>query len=69
MSARSQLFVRTTEEGIRRVRQSNGKYVLLIESPLNEYINGRQPCDTIKIGENIDTKGFGIATPLGSPLK
>lgn len=69
MSARSQLFVRTTEEGIRRVRQSNGKYVLLIESPLNEYINGRQPCDTIKIGENIDTKGFGIATPLGSQLK
>lgn len=69
MNARPQLFVRTYDEGIRRVRNSNGKYVLLIESPKNDYINGRQPCDTIKIGRNIDSKGFGVATPFGSPLK
>lgn len=69
MNARPQLFVRSYDEGIRRVRNSNGKYVFLIESPKNDYINGREPCDTIKIGQNIDSKGFGVATPVGSPLK
>lgn len=69
MNARPHLFVRTYDEGIRRVRNSKGKYALLIESPKNDYINGREPCDTIKIGQNIDSKGFGVATPFGSPLK
>lgn len=69
MNARPHLFVHTYDEGIRRVRNSNGKYALLIESPKNDYINGREPCDTIKIGRNIDSKGFGVATPFGSPLK
>lgn len=69
MNARQHVFVRTYDEGIRRVRNSKGKYALLIESPKNDYINEREPCDTIKVGENIGSKGFGVATPLGSPLK
>lgn len=69
MNARPFLFVRTYNEGIQRVRNSKGKFALLIESPKSDYINGREPCDTIKIGQNIDSKGFGVATPLGSPLK
>lgn len=48
---------------------SKGKYALLIESPKNEYINERMPCDTMKVGQNLDAKGFGVATPLGSPLR
>lgn len=69
MNARPLVFVRTYNEGIQRVRNSKGKYALLIESPKSDYINVREPCDTIKIGQNIDSKGFGVATPLGSPLK
>nr|XP_024218340.1 glutamate receptor 1-like isoform X2 [Halyomorpha halys] len=69
MSSRSHVFVRTYDEGIRRVRQSKGKYALLIESPKNDYINEREPCDTMKVGRNLDSKGFGVATPLGSPLR
>lgn len=46
-----------------------GKYALLIESPKNDYINEREPCDTMKVGRNFDAKGFGVATPLGSPLR
>nr|XP_018906951.1 PREDICTED: glutamate receptor 1-like [Bemisia tabaci] len=68
MNARPHLFVSTYDEGIRRVRSSKGKYALLIESPKNEYVNEREPCDTIKVGRNLDSKGFGIATQLGSPL-
>lgn len=69
MNSRKHVFVHSYDEGIRRVRTSKGKYALLIESPKNEYINEREPCDTMKVGRNLDAKGFGIATPLGSPLR
>ncbi|XP_018318730.2 glutamate receptor 1 [Agrilus planipennis] len=69
MSSKPHVFVKSYDEGIRRVRQSKGKYALLIESPKNDYINQREPCDTMKVGENLDSKGFGVATPLGSPLR
>ncbi|XP_021919064.1 glutamate receptor 1-like isoform X1 [Zootermopsis nevadensis] len=69
MSSRKHVFVRTYDEGIKRVRTSKGKYALLIESPKNDYINEREPCDTMKVGRNLDAKGFGVATPLGSPLR
>lgn len=69
MNSRKHVFVRSYDEGIRRVRTSKGKYALLIESPKNDYINEREPCDTMKVGRNLDAKGFGIATPLGSPLR
>ncbi|XP_044734636.1 glutamate receptor 1-like [Chrysoperla carnea] len=69
MKSRKHVFVHTYDEGIRRVRASKGKYALLIESPKNDYINEREPCDTMKVGRNLDAKGFGVATPLGSPLR
>lgn len=69
MNSKKHVFVRTYDEGIRRVRTSKGKYALLIESPKNDYTNEREPCDTMKVGRNFDTKGFGIATPLSSPLR
>nr|CAB64939.1 ionotropic glutamate receptor subunit IB [Drosophila melanogaster]CAB64940.1 ionotropic glutamate receptor subunit IB [Drosophila melanogaster] len=69
MNSRKHVFVPTYDEGIKRVRNSKGKYALLVESPKNEYVNAREPCDTMKVGRNLDTKGFGIATPLGSALK
>ncbi|KAK9710764.1 Receptor family ligand binding region [Popillia japonica] len=69
MNSRKHVFVKTYDEGIRRVRMSKGKYALLIESPKNDYTNEREPCDTMKVGRNLDAKGFGVATPLGSPLR
>lgn len=69
MESKRNVFVNSYDEGIRRVRASKGKYALLIESPKNDYINERKPCDTMKVGRNLDAKGFGVATPLGSPLR
>ena len=60
-------FVPSIDEGVRRVRE--GKYAFLIESTTNDYINQRQPCDTMKVGGNLDSKGYGIATPFGSELR
>lgn len=46
-----------------------GKYAFLLESSVNEYQNEREPCNTMKVGNNLDSKGYGVATPIGSDLK
>ncbi|KAK8780784.1 hypothetical protein V5799_017872 [Amblyomma americanum] len=69
MNSNSRVFTSSYEEGIRRVRESKGKYAFLMESTKNDYINERQPCDTMKVGGNLDAKGYGVATPLGSTLR
>ncbi|XP_037125782.1 glutamate receptor 1-like isoform X1 [Syngnathus acus] len=63
------VFVKNTDEGVSRVRKSKGKYAYLLESSMNEYIEQRAPCDTIKAGGNLDSKGYGVATPKGSALR
>uniref|UniRef100_A0A8C7Y293 Glutamate receptor, ionotropic, AMPA 2b n=1 Tax=Oryzias sinensis TaxID=183150 RepID=A0A8C7Y293_9TELE len=68
-SAEPSVFVKTTAEGVQRVRKSKGKYAYLLESTMNEYIEQRKPCDTMKVGGNLDSKGYGIATPKGSSLR
>ncbi|XP_028658498.1 glutamate receptor 2b isoform X3 [Erpetoichthys calabaricus] len=67
--AEPSVFVKTTAEGVHRVRKSKGKYAYLLESTMNEYIEQRKPCDTMKVGGNLDSKGYGIATPKGSSLR
>ncbi|XP_061596426.1 glutamate receptor 1-like isoform X2 [Cololabis saira] len=68
-SADPSVFVKSTSEGVVRVRKSKGKYAYLLESSMNEYIEQRKPCDTMKVGGNLDSKGYGVATPKGSPLR
>ena len=63
------LFVETTLEGVQRVRNSKGKYAFLLESTMNDYYNQKKPCNTMKVGNNLDSKGYGIATPLNSNLR
>lgn len=69
MNSKKTVLVRNYEEGVQKVRNSRGKYAFLIDSMKNEYVNGRQPCDTIKIGRHLYNEGYGIATPIGSPLR
>ena len=68
-TAKPSVFVSTSEEGVQRVRNSKGKYAFLMESTMNDYYNQRKPCNTMKVGGNLDSKGYGIATPLGSDLR
>uniref|UniRef100_A0A8C4RNB0 Glutamate receptor, ionotropic, AMPA 4b n=1 Tax=Erpetoichthys calabaricus TaxID=27687 RepID=A0A8C4RNB0_ERPCA len=68
-SAEPTVFTKTTAEGVARVRKSKGKFAFLLESTMNEYIEQRKPCDTMKVGGNLDSKGYGVATPKGSPLR
>lgn len=56
------VFVSTYEEGIRRVLEGN--YAFLMESTMLDYIVQRD-CNLTQIGGLLDTKGYGIATPMG----
>ncbi|VDM76547.1 unnamed protein product, partial [Strongylus vulgaris] len=63
------VFVDTYAEGIDRVRTSKGKYAFLLEETTNNYEGGRKPCNTMKVGQNLNTLGYGIATKIGNPLR
>lgn len=60
------VFVPTYEEGIQRVLQ--GDYAFLMESTMLDYIVQRD-CNLTQIGGLLDTKGYGIGTPMGSPWR
>uniref|UniRef100_A0A3P9K0K6 Glutamate receptor n=1 Tax=Oryzias latipes TaxID=8090 RepID=A0A3P9K0K6_ORYLA len=65
-SKQPSVFVKSTEEGIARVL--NSKYAFLMESTMNEYHRGLN-CNLTQIGGLLDTKGYGIGMPLGSPFR
>ncbi|XP_064637978.1 glutamate receptor-like isoform X2 [Lineus longissimus] len=64
-----EVFPPTTQAGVEKVRDSNGKYAFLLESTMNEYMNQQEPCTTMRVGSNLDSKGYGVATPFHSDLR
>ncbi|CAI2347615.1 unnamed protein product [Caenorhabditis sp. 36 PRJEB53466] len=68
-STANRIFVSSYADGIEKVRTSKGKYAFLLEETTNNYESGRRPCDTMKVGQNLNTLGYGIATKIGNPLR
>ncbi|KAG9492879.1 hypothetical protein GDO78_001045, partial [Eleutherodactylus coqui] len=66
MSSKPSSLVKSNEEGIQRVLSSD--YALLMESTAIEYVTQRN-CNLTQIGGLMDTKGYGIGTPMGSPYR
>ncbi|KAH8385446.1 hypothetical protein KR009_008145, partial [Drosophila setifemur] len=60
------VFVKTYEDGIKRVM--DGNYAFLMESTMLDYAVQRD-CNLTQIGGLLDSKGYGIATPKGSPWR
>ncbi|EGT60541.1 hypothetical protein CAEBREN_28776 [Caenorhabditis brenneri] len=60
------VFVNSSREGIARVK--SGGYAYMMESSMLEYYLERD-CDLQSIGGLLDSKGYGIALPKGSPLR
>ena len=67
-STKPTVFTQSNTEGIKRVRDGDSKYAFLMESTTIEYVVERE-CDTTQIGGLLDTKGYGIALPPGSPYR
>ncbi|XP_040899896.1 glutamate receptor ionotropic, kainate 3 [Toxotes jaculatrix] len=59
-------LVKSIEDGIQRVLKSD--YALIMESTTIDYIT-RRNCNLTQVGGIIDSKGYGIGTPLGSPYR
>ncbi|ESP00055.1 hypothetical protein LOTGIDRAFT_112937, partial [Lottia gigantea] len=64
---KDEVLFKNVRDGVEKVRSGKNKYAFLLESTMNNYYNQREPCDTIRVGENLDNKGYGIATPVGYP--
>jgi hypothetical protein len=60
------VFVSTYDEGIRRVL--DGNYAFLMESTTLDYFVHRN-CNLTQIGGLLDSKYYGIATPIGNILR
>ncbi|XP_039304950.1 glutamate receptor ionotropic, kainate 1 isoform X2 [Solenopsis invicta] len=60
------VFVQSYEEGIKKVLE--GDYAFLMESTMLDYAVQRD-CNLTQIGGLLDSKGYGIATPKGSPWR
>ncbi|KAG7270576.1 hypothetical protein CRUP_000141, partial [Coryphaenoides rupestris] len=65
-SRKNTALVKNNGEGITRVLTTD--YALLMESTSIEYISQRN-CNLTQIGGLIDSKGYGVGTPIGSPYR
>ena len=63
MSNNPDVFVKSTEEGIAKVKKE--AYAYLVESTTNEYMRQRD-CELMQVGGLLDSKGYGIGTPTGT---
>lgn len=62
-SRKNTALVKNNREGIQRVLTTD--YALLMESTSIEYISQRN-CNLTQIGGLIDSKGYGVGTPIGT---
>ena len=65
MESRNSVFTKSAQEGIDRVEAGN--YAFLMESTSIEYQTERN-CNLSQIGGLLDSKGYGVATPIGKHL-
>lgn len=64
-SRKNTALVKNNKEGITRVLTTD--YALLMESTSIEYITQRN-CNLTQVGGLIDSKGYGVGTPIGNEL-
>lgn len=62
MENRPSVFVSSYDEGVKRVLEGN--YAFLMESTILDY-SVQRDCNLTQVGGLLDSKGYGIATPMG----
>nr|QUP79601.1 ionotropic receptor 14 [Monochamus saltuarius] len=64
-SSKPSVFEKSNENGVNRVQAAKGGYAFLMESTQIEY-QIETKCDLKQVGDNLDSKSYGIAMPLNS---
>ena len=68
MSSCDGCLLDSNEKGINKVLQEGGTYAFLMESTTIEYHTERK-CKLTKVGDNLDSKSYGIAMKKGSVFR
>lgn len=63
-SARPSVFTKSNDEGVERIKKGKRKYAFFMESTTLQYLTERH-CDLFQVGGQLDSKGYGIALPMG----
>lgn len=58
------VHTKSNDEGVARVKKENGNYAFMMESVPMEYRTNRD-CELMQVGDLLDSKGYGIALPIG----
>ena len=62
------VFEWTSRKGIARVRESNGRYVFMLESVFANYLVGQPPCDLVTLDVLLNPSDYAFALQKGSSL-
>lgn len=62
-------WVDNIEDGIKRVRESNGYYAFIGEAGTLNFLASKRPCDLLVSGTYITRTTYALAVQKGSPLK
>ena len=68
MSGWTDSLVQSNSQGIEKVQKEKGGYAFFMESVSIEYQTERN-CKLTKVGENLDSKSYGVAMKKGSSLR
>ena len=63
-----EVMMKNNEAGLNKVLEAEGKYAFFMESAQIQYHQERK-CKLSQVGGLLDSKGYGIATKLGTPYK
>lgn len=64
----SSSMVNKSEDGFKKAKESEGKYVFMWDSAVVQY-QTTQDCDLVKVGETFDLRGYGVGIPKGAPYR
>ncbi|KAK8780355.1 hypothetical protein V5799_018299 [Amblyomma americanum] len=69
MASFNNTMTATNEEGVARVRESEGNYAFIVDTAKIQYATQKAPCDLVQIGDTFQPSGYGVVVSHKSPLK
>ena len=69
INTKPSVFAQSSAEGVRRVRESNGRYAYFAESSVIDLVNNQYPCDTVRVGSKLSSNLYAIAIQKSSPYR
>ncbi len=64
----SEVMMGSNTDGVEKVEEADGMYAFFMESAAIDYLVERR-CKLSQVGGLLDSKGYGIATKMGTPYK